>query len=173
MKQLTLSCRIGAALALLALVFPCVAQAQQPVRDTVAFKATVGGIADGFVVPTDPPVLSGRLNFKGTSDLLGGAVTFLDQHIGHLGVDGTFTRSTDGHGVFTGANGDAICIQWAGTARPTDKAGVYAFAGGFTITGGKGRFTGASGHGIMNSTVNFNNFEVNQVWEGQVAVLRK
>jgi hypothetical protein len=169
MKHLTLS----AALALLALSFPSLAQAQQPIRDTVAFKATVGGIADFFVVPSDPPVGSGRLNFRGTSDLLGGAITFLDQHIGHLGVDGTFTRSTDGYGVFTGANGDAICIQWAGAARPTDKAGIYAFTGGFTITGGKGRFTGASGHGIMNSTVNLTNLEVNQVWEGQVAVIRR
>lgn len=172
-------CNIGkisfalTALAVLALARPGPAQAQQPARDTLAFKATTAGVADFFVVPVEPPVGSARLNLKGTSDLLGGAITFMDSHFGHLGVDGTFLRGTDGVGAFIGANGDAIYIQWSGTARPSDKAGIYNFAGGFTVTGGKGRFAGATGSGVINSVVNLNPLEVNGVWEGLVLALKR
>jgi hypothetical protein len=174
MQHLTLSHRslIAAAIAL-ALSFPVVAQAQQPARDTLAFKANTAGVADVFLVPVEPPVGNGRLNFKGTSDLLGGAITLIDSHYGHLAVDGTFLRSTDGVAAFIAANGDAIHIQWSGAARLSDKAGIYNFAGGFTVTGGKGRFTGATGSGIMNSVVNFNTLQVDQVWEGVVLTLKK
>jgi hypothetical protein len=106
-------CLVAAGI-VLALICPAVAQAQQPARDMLPFKASVSGVADVFIVPVDPPLISARLNFKGTSDLLGGAVTWLDLHIGHLGVDGTPIRITDAASVFTGLTGDSLFAYWAG-----------------------------------------------------------
>ena len=97
----------------------------------------------------------------------------VDTHVAHLGVDGAFLRSTDGRAAFTGPSGDALFLSWSGAARPTETANLYAFAGAFTITGGKGRYAGAIGSGVMNSRVNLATFEVAQVWEGFIVPTKK
>jgi hypothetical protein len=148
------------------------AEAAAPSTETMPFRANTSGIADFFIIPTDPPIGSGRLNFKGTSELLGGEITQLDHHIGHLTAEGVFKRSTDGVAVFTGANGNALYLNWSGVAKPSGTPGVYNFSGSFTVQGGKGEFAGATGSGDMNSVVDLNKLEVNQVWEGTITRLR-
>jgi hypothetical protein len=118
----------------------------------------------------DPPLLIGVMNLKGNSELLGGAVTFTDSHVLHLGIDGAFLRSTDGVGVFAGSNGDALLVHWDGAGRPTENPDVIQGIAAFTIRGGAGRFAGAVGSGIFDSRVNVKTFEVTQVWQGVVAL---
>jgi hypothetical protein len=160
-------------LAIGAMLRPIAAPAQEPPKDAIKVQMAVSGVADFFLVPTQPPVGSGRLNFKGTSEAFGGDITMIDMHTGHLGVDGVFLRSTDGHAVFRNAAGDELYLNWSGTARPTDTPNLYAFSGSFTVTGGKGKFAGATGSGVMNSRVNLGNLEVAQVWEGLVLLPKK
>jgi hypothetical protein len=47
--------------------------------------------------------------------------------------------------TYTGANGDQLFVNFDGTATPPDQNGVLSFSGIETVTGGTGRFAGASG----------------------------
>jgi hypothetical protein len=157
------------ALVAVGLARPGLAQ-QNPPTNTMPFKWTVSGKADVFLVPTDPPILSSRMTLKGSSDVLGGEVTFIDTHIGHLGIDGSLNRSNNGIGVFAGPSGDAVFVNWDGAGRPGSTPGVVQGVASFTIRGGRGKFAGAIGSGVFNSIVNLSTLEVTQVWEGVIAV---
>jgi len=166
------------ALAVLALARPGLAQ--QPSRDLVSFKITVSGKAEGaFLIPTDPPVITGHMTIKGTAepaDLLGGEVTLIDTHQFRLGVDGSANRSTNGIGVFTGPSGDALFVNWDAVGRPTGTPNVLQGIAGFTITNGRGKFVGVTGSGVFNSVVKVIDpatFEITQVWEGLIAMPKK
>jgi hypothetical protein len=131
------------------------AAAQQVGGDRVAFRATVGGpITPFFTVPLDPPIAVASNTVTGQSDLLG-AVTFHLTGRVHFGADGTPTRETDGLGVFTAANGDALYLTFSGLLRAT-ATGLMGEQF-FTITGGKGRFLGASGSGSWRGSVDASN----------------
>jgi hypothetical protein len=157
-------------LVLLGSALPSIAQAQQPSQDLVSFKATVSGKFEGRVIPIDPPIACSWMNLTGTSDLLGGAVTYIDTHTAHLGVDGNLIKSTDGVGVFTGPAGDALFINWDAVGR-TD--GVIGGQGAFIIRGGRGKFAGAVGSGTFKSEGNFAKQEVTQVYEGWIVLPKK
>jgi hypothetical protein len=124
---------------------PAPAQAQQPGDERVAFRATVGGpVAPFFMLPFDPPIAVASNTATGESDLLG-AVSFAVYGCVHFGADGLPKRETDGLGVFSAEGGDAIFLNFSGLIRATETG----FLGEqfFTITGGKGRFLGATGSG--------------------------
>src|SRR5688572_24650940 len=98
--------RLGLALVALTTMAPVTpALAQEQMKDQVAFKWTVSGKFDAFVIPFDPPVASSRMTLKGTSDVLGGEITMLDTHIANFGADGNLNRSTNGMSVFSGPAG--------------------------------------------------------------------
>lgn len=142
------------------------AAAQQP-ADMVPFKVTLtGGPPDFFVVPMTPPLVAGRVSLKGTSDLVGES-TYVDAHTGHMGLDGTFKRVTDAFAALTGTSGDAIFIRWDGLVRPT---GVEA---AFTIVGGKGRFVGATGDGVMTNSFDPVKQVVTFVYDGRISAPKK
>src|SRR5262249_21321618 len=63
--------------------------------------------------------------------------------IPHL-VDLT-TRTATGYYVFTAANGDTLIAEFTGQAGPSDIPGVPRIVEVATITGGTGRFAGATG----------------------------
>jgi hypothetical protein len=68
-------------------------------------------------------------------------------HIGHYTLTGDFVvdvRLGTATGVFTltAANGDKLFLQMEGHAVPTDRTKTVA---NFTVTGGTGRFEGATG----------------------------
>ena len=48
-----------------------------------------------------------------------------------------------------GANGDTITVSLSGTACPTSVFGLDALSGTYIVTGGTGRFAGASGGGTL------------------------
>ena len=58
--------------------------------------------------------------------------------------------------VFTAANGDMLYLAYAGTLT-AQASGPHVIAGHFVITGGTGRFQGASGGGTMSGTEDLSN----------------
>ena len=52
------------------------------------------------------------------------------------------------------ANGDEVHGTFTGQGSPADAAGFIRLSGTFTITGGAGRFGGASGAGTVSGVVN-------------------
>jgi hypothetical protein len=68
-------------------------------------------------------------------------------------------------GSITGAGGDVVYIQATGTAclaAGTDD-------GTFTITGGTGKFAGASGGGTYSSTANFSTGTSSETYNGTIS----
>ena len=57
----------------------------------------------------------------------------------------TSTRTAAGTYVFTAANGDTLTADFVGHAAPSGTPGVLAITEVATITGGTGRFEGATG----------------------------
>ncbi len=158
-----ISALAGSTLALLALALAAVAQAP---TDQVPFTATVGPyVGDVFVVPVSPPIASARTNAKGEATLLG-PVTYLDLHTIRLGVDGG-PLSFDGIGVMTAANGDALFITRSGLSRATATGVTGEF--GYIVTGGRGRFTGATGSGVGRSVLDRSKNEATVVFEGTIS----
>ena len=119
-----------AVLAVLGLAGPVAAGEQVP------FKGSLDGVV---TVTPDPPLLSVLVDATGNATQLG-HFTLAIPHI----VDpatGTATGSYD----FTAANGDTLSADFTGYARPTATPGVLYIEETATITGGTGRFAGATG----------------------------
>jgi hypothetical protein len=135
-------------LAPLGLALPGVAQ--QPPLELKPFKATLMGNGEGLTLPVSPPIVSQHLSGTGQADLLG-QFTFVEHAIVHLGPDGMPLSFTDGVEVLTAANGDAIFLSYSGLPRPTTAPGGFIGEMAFTIAGGRGRFAGATGSGVMTS----------------------
>jgi hypothetical protein len=148
------------------------ARAQQPPADLVPLKATmVAPLAQVQIltIPVDPPLLSAQISGSGEAPLLG-AITYVEHHYTHAGVDGIPKSSTLGVGAMTAANGDALFFSWSGLLRTTATPGVYMSEDSFVITGGRGRFLGATGSGVL--TRLFDPVDKKQVtfsWEGMVS----
>lgn len=56
--------------------------------------------------------------------------------------------------TLTAANGDRLFVSYSATTPPPDASGAIHPAGTFTITGGTGRFTDASGGGVLAANAN-------------------
>jgi hypothetical protein len=125
--------------------------AQELPKDMVAFKATMSGPpGDVFVLPLVPPVLVARVSGTGQASELG-AFTYVDSHTGHVDVQGAIQSLTDGIGVMTAANGDALFIRFSGLGQPTTNPPGVTAQMPYTVIGGKGRFQGAIGSGIIHA----------------------
>jgi hypothetical protein len=140
----------GSVLALsmaLGLVLPVIAQAQQPNKDMVPFKVVVKSKEDAaatFILPLDPPLISFKMTGAGEGTPIG-PITHLEAGQMQMGVD---EKPISGQviAVMSAANGDAIFLKWAGLSNRTPEE--YAFV----VTGGRGRFKGATGSGKMTGT---------------------
>jgi hypothetical protein len=155
---------IGLALTCLVLLgISTVAQAQTPPKDMVALKIvdrTTVDPAVSFTLPMTYPVEYTKYVGTGEGSPLGPSTTVATDRT-YLGVDGT-ELWYEGEGSWTAANGDAIFFTYVGLANPT-KAG-------FIITGGKGRFQGATGSGVFTYTVNADGTEFVDTYEGFISV---
>ena len=120
-----------AVLAVLGLVSPAAAGKQVPFR----------GSLDGVVThtPIDPVFDSVLVDATGNAT-----------HLGQFSLDiphvvNRADRTAIGSYEFTAANGDTVFAEFTGLARPTAVPGVLYIEETATITGGTGRFAGASG----------------------------
>jgi hypothetical protein len=116
----------------------------------VPFKATTTALSDHFVLPLAALLISARITGSGQADLLG-PFTVTGQLLIHPGLAGSPSAITDGIQVFAAANGDALFISYSGLSHATATPDVIAGDQVFTITGGRGRFVGATGGGTMTS----------------------
>jgi hypothetical protein len=120
-----------AVLAVLSLAGPAAAGDQVPFR----------GQFDGNVTatPVNPPVFAILVEGDGHASQLGRFTVCIP----HL-VDRS-TRLASGTYVFTAANGDTLTADFTGQSFPTDMPGVLSIVENATVTGGTGRFAGATG----------------------------
>jgi len=120
-----------AALAALGLAGPVAAGEQVP------FKGSLEG--DVTVTPLTPPYVQVDVDATGNAT-----------HLGQFSLDiphvvNRADRTAIGSYEFTAANGDTVFAEFTGLATPTAVPGVLYIEETATITGGTGRFAGATG----------------------------
>lgn len=105
-------------------------------------------------IPVRPSVNSIQEQLSGQSELMGPFRWLSHGLIRNPAVSGENLPGivTDGIGAMTAANGDALFFTFSGSVRMT-APDVFAGEGLFTITGGSGRFVGASGSGTFKDAV--------------------
>jgi hypothetical protein len=119
-----------AVLAVLGLAGPAAAGEQVP------FKGSLDGVV---TITPDQPFLSVLVDATGNATQLG-HFTLAIPHTANP-TNGTATGSYE----FTAANGDTLSADFTGQATPTATPGVLYIEETATITGGTGRFRGATG----------------------------
>jgi len=119
-----------AALAVLRHTGPAVAGEQVP------FKGSLDGVV---TITGTPPIVSVLVNASGNATHLG-KFSLVIPHV----VDRT-TRTATGTYEFTAANGDTLSADFTGQSTPTSTPSVLSIVENATITGGTGRFAGATG----------------------------
>jgi hypothetical protein len=118
-----------AVLAVLGLAGPALAQQQVP------FKGDLNGVVKvGTPTPQGIPVL---VNATGNATQLGQFALAIPHLVNRPTAKGTYQ--------FVAANGDTLTATFFGKAMPTSTPGVLAIVENATITGGTGRFAGATG----------------------------
>ena len=103
----------------------------------IPFEGKLSGVVSHTTI--DPQTDAVLVEAGGTATLLGRFTV----RIPHL--VNTPTRTAAGTYEFTAANGDALYAEFTGQARPTATLGVIQIVETVTITGGTGRFAGATG----------------------------
>ncbi len=117
-------------------------------REQVPFKASYTGTI-AFTAPGMANIDgSGRATHLGRSELAGPSAI-----VGRPPCGGATTES---HFALTAANGDQVNVTLIDDDCPTDTPGVFTTTGTYTVTGGTGRFDGASGTGDVIGTVDLN-----------------
>ena len=107
------------------------------------FKGTVRAVETVVVIP---PTASLTRDGTGTS-------TYLGNYTEHIVMTIDLpTMSSTGAATFTAANGDTVTATVVGQATPTG-ATTFSIVEIYTITGGRGRFVGATGTFTLQSTV--------------------
>jgi len=105
--------------------------------EQVPFRGTLTGTAS--VTPLDGPIVAVRLEATGTATYLG-RFTLVAPHVVNQA-----TLTGVGTYLLTAANGDTITADLAGLATMVEPPNVISISETATVTGGTGRFDGASG----------------------------
>jgi hypothetical protein len=103
----------------------------------VSFKGSLEGVVS--MSPLAPPFVSVLVNATGNATHLGQFTLAIPHTVNRS------TRTAIGSYQFTAANGDTLTADFTGTATPTATPGVLSIVENATITGGTGRFAGATG----------------------------
>ena len=104
--------------------------------EEVSFRGRLEGDVTRTVVP---PIVLVDIDATGNATQLG-QFSLAIPHIVDLA-----TRTATGTYEFVAANGDTLTAEFTGIAMPTATPGVLAIVETATITGGTGRFAGATG----------------------------
>jgi hypothetical protein len=107
-------------------------------EELVPFKGTVEGVRVART-PLDPPFVFAQINATGNATQLGQFKVVI------AAIANTTTRASIGSFQFVAANGDTLTAEFTGQAMPTAAPNVTAFVEIAIITGGTGRFAGATG----------------------------
>ena len=120
-----------AILAVLGLAGPVLAQQQVP------FKGSLEGVVT--VTPLKPPNVSVLVKATGNATHLGQFALAIPHTVNRANMTATGTYQ------FVAANGDTLTATFSGKATPTATRGVLSIVETAIITGGTGRFAGATG----------------------------
>ena len=121
----------AAALAAFSLAGPVSAGSEVPFKGSLSGSATI--------TPLGGPMVAVEIEATGTATYLG-RFTLEAPHIVNQA-----TLTAVGTYVLTAANGDTLTADLAGTARMVEPPNVIAITETATVTGGTGRFAGATG----------------------------
>jgi len=105
--------------------------------EKVPFRGRFAGIAKPLAI--NPPIVTAIASGRGVATHLG-LFLFENPHTANVATGqlaGTFN--------LLAANGDKIFADFSGQASPTSTSGVRLVVGTATVTGGTGRFAGATG----------------------------
>jgi len=106
--------------------------------DQVPFHGRLEGVVTR--TPTDPPpYVSVLVEGTGNATQLGKFTLEIPHLVNPV------TRTAVGTYEFTAANGDTLSADFTGESMPTSTPGVLSIVETATITGGTGRFAGATG----------------------------
>jgi hypothetical protein len=105
--------------------------------EQIPFKGTLSGTA--VITPLNPPIVSVAIDATGTATHIG-RFTLAAPHVVNQA-----TLTAVGTYLITAANGDTITADLAGTAAMVEPPNVLAITETATVTGGTGRFAGATG----------------------------
>jgi hypothetical protein len=106
--------------------------------DAVPFKGSLAG--DWSRTPLDPPFVFDEFDVEGNATQLGEFDLVVEATVNLV------TRSGSASFKFVAANGDVVTAQGSGRGMPTAVPGVVLIMQDATITGGTGRFAGATGN---------------------------
>ena len=148
-----------ALLAVLALAGPAAAERQ---GKQVPFRGRLDGIV-ASVTPLTPPFVAVTLEGEGHATQLG-----------HFDVSSSLVaNAADGTAVgtyeFTAANGDTLTADYTEYFTPTDVPGVFSDVITATITGGTGRFAGATGSFVSDRAADHVTGIVTDTFEGTIS----
>ena len=151
-----------ALLALLALAGPAAAERQ---GKQVPFRGRLEGNVT-TVTPLTPPFVAVTLEGEGHATQLG-----------HFDVSSSIVaNAADGTAVgtyeFTAANGDTLTADYTEYFTPTDVPGVFSDVITATITGGTGRFAGATGSFVSDRVADHVTGIVSDSFEGTISTPR-
>lgn len=158
----------GLSLALLAVLAPVVPVARAA-DNQVPFKGRIEGLLVQQAL-SDPPInWSIRITGTGQATHLGRvAVDITNGDVG-LGDGILVPNAPTGNGTFVGPKGDKVFGVYNWTAVPTLNPHVLAFSGTFTITGGEGRFAGATGGGRFQGQGDMSTNHVTATFNGTIS----
>ena len=127
-----------------------------------AFAISLASVAVSATAAETP--FKGTVNAVETSQVVfpiasatrdgGGTATYLGKYTEHITLQiNVLTRHGIGAATFTAANGDTLTATVEGQATPASP-GVLSIVEVYTITGGTGRFAGATGTFTLDNTLN-------------------
>jgi hypothetical protein len=148
---------VGAALAL-CLAGPVAAAEQVP------FHGTLSGTVS--VTPLTPPLTWVEIDGRGTATQLGQFTVEVPHIVNNA------TREATGTFVFTAANGDTLTADFTGQATFV-APGVVSISETATITGGTGRFAGATGNFSAERTFYLATLETSGSFSGWISPPRR
>ena len=150
-----------ALLALLALAGPAAAERQEKL---VPFRGRFEGAAT--VAPRTPPFVFVNIEGEGNATHLGN----FEVSIPH--VTNRSNGTAVGTYLFTAANGDTLTADFTSQVTPTDVPGVVNVAVTASITGGTGRFEGATGSFDAERVVDMAHGTVTESFDGTISTPR-
>lgn len=121
--------------------------------DQVPFKASLATEFVAFPDGSNPCLLHVEHTGVGKASHLGKSTEVTTDQVGNL-CTGAVTATS----VHTAANGDTVRVEFIGSALPlgpSDPPNMVRFGGNYTITGGTGRFEGATGGGTFSGSAIF------------------
>jgi hypothetical protein len=104
--------------------------------EQVPFKGTLEGVVSRSGAP---PIVTVNISATGVATHLGAFELSIPHSVNVI------TRTATGSYLFVAANGDTLTATFTGASAPTADPTVLAIVEQVTITGGTGRFAGATG----------------------------